>query len=480
MLSVMQKIREKLSLILLALLPLHALFVTVMTKLIAGPHQSPLWWLAIWKEAFFVLLVAFSLYEYVRSQGKKITFAIDRIDIVILVLFVLGTVVSFFTHRDLVQMIYGIRYDFVPLIAFLILRRVPWSDEFYARAARLLVWVGLGVTAYGLISFFLPMDWFRWLGYSDLHSEYLPNNAVAAFQQIGDHAIRRWQSTFSGPNQFGLWLLIPYSFALISALSVRARHFDNVQHMRDLLKPSGDRDWYLPTAMAGALLIGIAGSFSRAAWIASFAITVAAVLWYLPRSVAQKVLIRIGMPLGFFLLLFFTIYPNILLRITSSRDHIYRPIQAVQTMIAQPFGLGLGTAGPASNRISDVCKSVNSVDDTAWAVDRPEICFFVGEAQIKPTDRVCHCPVLPENWYLQIGVEMGWLGFVLFIYLLYLLYRTLLANRSAEAARSLLLALSGISLAALVLHAWEDTAVAYTLWLMLAALPAFQKPVAAQ
>jgi hypothetical protein len=69
-------------------------------------------------------------------------------------------------------------------------------------------------------------------------------------------------------------------------------------------------------------------------------------------------------------------------------------------------------------------------------------------------------------------VELGWIGFILFILLIGLVARcTLHVARSQKILEStLLVSFLGISLAALFLHAWEDSAVAYTMWILLAVL----------
>src|SRR5438876_1171140 len=59
----LRSLRERLTLALIALLPFHALFITVATKLIAGPGHAPLGPLAIWKEALLGLIVALAIVE---------------------------------------------------------------------------------------------------------------------------------------------------------------------------------------------------------------------------------------------------------------------------------------------------------------------------------------------------------------------------------------------------------------------------------
>ena len=70
----MQLSRQRLTLLLLALLPFHAFAVTVGTLLLAGPGNSPLGALAIWKEVLLLLVLGITSLEYIHAlftQCKK-------------------------------------------------------------------------------------------------------------------------------------------------------------------------------------------------------------------------------------------------------------------------------------------------------------------------------------------------------------------------------------------------------------------------
>lgn len=132
---------------------------------------------------------------------------------------------------------------------------------------------------------------------------------------------------------------------------------------------------------------------------------------------------------------------------------------------AHPLGFGLGSAGPAANHTSDPCVFLEEGADVSWAKDRQNLCVFSGDVQVQPAGHVCRCPFLPENWYLQVGVELGVIGLVLYLLLVGVTSYWLLVTRPWF---SWSLAFVGISVAALFLHAWEDSAVAYTVWTLLA------------
>ena len=348
---------------------------------------------------------------------------------------------------------FGFKYDFLPLVAFVLLRRVPWSSSFVRTARAVLLGMGAIISVYGIASMFFPMSWFTTLGYSDLHSLYVPGGPLAPFQQIESMGIRRMQSTFSGPNQMGLWLLIPLSLSIVELLR----------------KKSPVRLLLCSLFVAGILL-----SFSRSAWIAA-AVIVVIVAW---KHMSRKQVLFVASSLLVLGVIAILAFPQIILRATSSAGHIERPLQALKIMREHPLGLGLGSAGPASNRFSDACVELPAGADASWAQPHPELCVFVAGAQVQPTDRVCACPLLPENWYLQIGVELGWIGFVLYVALviMILLHVVQLRMKNEELKILFLIPHSsffiflGISIAALFLHAWEDSAVAYTVWILLAAV----------
>jgi hypothetical protein len=189
------------------------------------------------------VLIAIALVEVIKQENEK--FKVDALDWCMLIAFVYAGV-QLVWHPLNLQVLLGFKYDLLPLLAFFFLRRVDWSDRFRESAKKILLVMGAIVAVYGLITLLVPMSFFTWLGYSDLHSLYVPHGSLAAFQQIGGTAIRRIQSTMSGPNQLGLWLLIPVSIVM-----------EAVMKRKKVI--SGQ--WVVGSVMIAALLM----TFSRAA-----------------------------------------------------------------------------------------------------------------------------------------------------------------------------------------------------------------------
>ncbi|OGJ69929.1 hypothetical protein A3H90_00895 [Candidatus Peribacteria bacterium RIFCSPLOWO2_02_FULL_55_36] len=465
--SVLQKLREGLVLILITLLPFHAFLVTVVTRWIAGPGNAPFWWLALWKEFLLVFILLIVVSELVRRKYQYINilvFPFDVLDWVIVGLLALGIGISI-VHSpvfaeatagkqfSILPFALGAKYTLFPLLLFLIFRRVPWSEYFLLLTSYFLLLTGAVVAAYGIFTLFLPESFFIWLGYSDLHSLYFPEGPLAAFQQIGGTGIRRIQSTFSGPNQLGMWLLVPWSVLVVFLL----RELERIRSKEFLLLIS----YFL------LLLLSLSFTFSRAAWMG------AAVIVFVLLTTHYKLLTRWKL-LGYWVtgllcvgLIGVIAFPEIFLREVSTSGHWRRPVEAIRVIAAHPFGLGLGSAGPAQNRLSDSCVFLAEGADTSWAKNHPNLCVFSGAVQVQPTGRVCRCPFLPENWYLQVGVELGVIGLVLYLLLVGVTSYWLLVTRPLS---PWFLVFVGISTAALFLHTWEDSAVSYTMWILLASI----------
>ncbi|MBI1812683.1 hypothetical protein HY285_05000 [Candidatus Peregrinibacteria bacterium] len=486
----MQRLRESLALVLIGTLPFHAFLVTVLTRMIAGPGHAPLTMLTLWKEILLAIIVLIALLEWnaaiLDRERRSDVLQFDWIDGLILILLNLAIVVSAAAHVSLGQFFVGLKYDFIGPLSFLVLRRVAWSGTFLHRMSMMLPVIGGVLALYGIDSFFLPQNFFSALGYSDYHSLYMPSGPIAAFQQIVGTGIRRIQSVMSGPNQYGLWILIPWCFALQTWLqqpSLR-RSICSIDAVKALVRRARPAEipafpWYL-LLLAIALFL----TFSRTAWIAVALVTIIALLHRNKELLRSWFNRRVGFAVAAVAIILFVAFPAVFFRLSSTRGHVDRPIDGIVTILAHPFGLGLGSAGPASNRGSDACVFLEPNDDPSWAKSIPNLCVYVGSVKVQPA-RDCRCPLLPENWYLQMGIEMGVAGFGLYVALVILVLKKLrrakgegqltkgsqFAIRNSQfATQAVFLIFLGLSIAGLFLHSWEDSAAAYTVWMLVAAM----------
>ncbi len=489
--STLQRLREWLTTLLILLLPFHALFVTFGTKVLFGQDLPPSVILALWKDVLLAVILGLSILEILGASKK---FAVDLLDILVGILILLAVVLGFVLHEARGPFLLGFRYDFLPLVAFLLLRRASWSDAFGARLMKGVPIVAGVIALIALVSFFLPLSVFRALGYSSLHSLYVPNGPLAPYQQIGESMIRRVQGTMSGPNQLGIWLLIPLGM-LLSSFVVKRGDEKGDSCSRYLRPPDPNRRIVragcIPCLLCLLLFLALLLTFSRAAWLAAAVMTAVAFSRRFSAKKFKRFFVWGGLSVVGVFVIAAVIFPQVVFRLSSTRGHLERPIEAIALMAHHPLGMGLGTAGPASNRFNEPCVFLRPQDDPSWAKSQPSLCVFVGPKQVQPTDHVCSCPFLPENWYLQIGVELGVVGMVLFVVLVVMVLRRLgmnneqwtMDNGSRNYPLSIIhypfifavfLSFLGISIAALFLHAWEDAAVAYAGWILVAAaLPVF-------
>src|SRR3989344_3352089 len=147
----LSKTRHWLVLALLALLPFHALFVTVGTKIFVGPGHPPLTVLALWKEVLIAVLLVIAAVE-LFSKRK-----FPKIDVVTGIIFAL-LVLSISTSYKLqaTSYVFGFKYLFLPLLVFLICKALPWDKDFQSeKIPGVLLLVGVIVSAYGIVSYFL-------------------------------------------------------------------------------------------------------------------------------------------------------------------------------------------------------------------------------------------------------------------------------------------------------------------------------------
>lgn len=481
----LQRLRESLTLVLIAALPFHALAVTWATYSLSGPEQAPFAAIAIWKEVLLLFIVFLALVELPRRPRF-----IDLLDGLIVLGIIVAIAVSLghtSTEDGAKQFFLGFKYDFLPLVAFLILRRVSWSSSFFDSAMRVVILIGGIVAVLGLLSLWVPLPFFTAIGYSDLHSMYRPGAPLAAFQFLEGTDIRRIQSVMSGPNQLGLWLLLPWSIALSRIFRKKIDNgqwtMDNGRFQLSIVNCQFLADFLYLLLISAALYL----TYSRSAWIAAGAILFAFAWISMQRRSLPVPGLRARQGLEW-LVYWFTsllvcvgvgivIAPQLFVRMQSLKGHFEKPLEAIQMIREHPFGLGLGSAGPASNRLRDTCLFFESGADTAWAEGRTDICIFVGGEQKLPAGKTCDCPLLTENWYLQWGVEMGVIGLLISLLIpILVLWKWQMENgklqiESVISDRSvpIMLAFFGISIAGLFLHSFEDSAVAYTAWILLAA-----------
>lgn len=465
--------------ILLFLVPFHPFFSTYFLSLLPEQYHQAGFFISAWKE--LLLVVVCGLVPWVVLKTRT-TFRFGSIDLAIILFTGISLLIGILYTGEgqpqrIQQLIWGVKYGLFFLIAFLFICHIPFTkrERSIMRAAVLVS--AATVILFGIAqATVLPENFLVRFGYNPEYGITEPGHGLSYCHKIENSITHqefcRIQSTLSGPNQLGAYLLIVlpiFFYLLLQVQNIWARISLSsiiIAGVILLILTWSRSAWIGAIAEATAFFIlrsrkpgitllylgifalGIISLFIPALYIEQwdtlkpFALGAGMLFLFLLSALSfinlkQRFFpVAVGMifPVLFCGLLlararFDTFFWNIILRPSSSQGHWERWTDGVQYIIRYPQGLGLGDAGPASARFA-----------------LPGQTGFV-----------------PESWYLQVGLESGVIGLILFVTIL-ILVGYALVNRSSLEAKGLLLALIGVSVACLFLHSWEASEVALTFW----------------
>lgn len=279
--------------------------------------------------------------------------------------------------------------------------------------------VSLLVAALGIVQHFLPSNFLTHFGYSTARG------ARPAFFIDNNPKYIRSMATLRDPNSLGAYLLLP--IVLVASRLVRT-------------KISRPKYW----VTLAVLLIAVVFTFSRSAWIALM-LSLGMVMWWRYQTVSTRLFRRwwpivlvavclIGV--GTFAGRHKSLVKSYIIHSTgkpqgkydSDGFHWYYVKRGVEGIWHDPLGHGPGTAGLAS-------------------IQNP------------------HGGLLTENYYVQIGYELGVLGLAIFVAANAYAY-VLLARRGDELGLVLLSSFWGYVIINMLLHEWSNEAVAAQWWLL--------------
>lgn len=273
------------------------------------------------------------------------------------------------------------------------------------------------VCIFGIIQYNLPKDAMEHFGYS-LERGVKPNFFIDDKPDLP-----RIMSTLRDPNSLGAYLILPIAI-LVGAWLKRPK---------------------LRMLLSGLLLLhGLALflTFGRSAWVGAFLAAALVAFWhfkdkakgFIKRFWPAIIMGIAAIALGVFLLRDQYIVQNIVFhsdentQLTDSNNlHLDFAQQGVEGIADHPFGYGPGTAGLVSIQ----------------------------------TDKV----VLTENYFIQIGYEVGLIGLILLLYIMYLVLRTLY-RRGDFYSQVLIASFIGITFCNFLLHTWSNEAVAAQWWIL--------------
>jgi hypothetical protein len=329
---------------------------------------------------------------------------------------VLGLLALWQDRVNLSALIYSLlsnlRFVTFFVICLVVARQNSWLETHWKHVVLI---PAAAVVGFGLLQhFLLPVDWLRHFGYGP--------NTIPAYQAVDQKlAYARLQSSLRGANPLGAYLVL--IIAVLTALILKAKKW---------------RGWW----WVSALLAGIAlfFTYSRSAWIGAAA-AVLIILWrslqqpqlkrYLLIGLAACALIGLG---GVYVLrnndhvqntLFHT-DEHSLSSDSSNFDRLGHLKNGLKDIAHEPWGGGPGTAGPASVRNPERTR-------------------------------------LAENYYLQIGQEVGVVGLLIFISI-NILVAAALFKQSGALSLALFASLIGLTIVNMLSHAWGDDTLGLLWW----------------
>jgi hypothetical protein len=402
--------------VIIVILPFHA-FLTVWLASGIGYYTA----LRLWKEFLLAILVAGAVYIIVADKKLRRQIFGSRLFQAIAAYALLSLawgIGAYLLDKTTVKALgYGLTVNLRFLIFFTIVWIIATKSQWLERVWPKLLFIPAAlVLAVGFLQrFALPYDVLRHFGYNE--------STIFPYQTI-NHDINypRIMSTLRGANPLGAYLVM-----IISGIAVM---YWRMKQKRLLWGVFG---------LAGLAVMFF--SHSRAAWIGLLiGLTSLAVIKLSAKPLSNwLVAVMIGIVLlaggAAYGLRDNATFDNYLLHTSdkstasesSNEGHISAFSNGLKQAVSEPFGRGIGTAGPAS-------------------------VYNDGKARIA------------ENYYIQIAQEIGWLGLALFLVIIFLAARELWFRRKQTLPLILLVSFIGIAAVNLVSHAWADDTLAYIWW----------------
>jgi hypothetical protein len=407
------------SIALLAYMPFH-IFLSQSLSLTTGG-------LDIWKVGKDVVLILACLFTiclvYMQGRGNRaFGWLLGGTFLYGLLHLGLWTVnADIYDRSAMIGIIYNMR---LPLAAILGFGAVLLLPKFvFSSAIKVIMIISTIVATLGIVQFFLPGDILTHFGYG------LDRGARPAFYIDDNQNLPpRIMSTLREPNVLGAYLILPASALLALCL-----------------RPYENRRKLLLAGALGVHVIAVGLTFSRSAWLGLTLALLLVLYWQYSETVWKyakrlwPVLVSLVLLAGVatfamrntYFFQHYIIHGNSeeqVQDLDSNDYHILFIKQGLEGIRDEPLGHGPGTAGLAS-------------------IQNPEGSF------------------LTENYYVQIGYEVGVLGLALFIALNVWLYR-LIRRSGSDWAFVLLASFWAYVLTNMLLHTWANEAVSLQWWLL--------------
>lgn len=421
--------------LLIFLLPFHAFLVTVLKC--RFDINTDL--LRFWKEGIIIGLILYLfglVYKHHNWSLKKI-YEKNTLLGLTTAFIISSAFYIYFPFMELrVASFLGFRYD-VMFLLMMIIGLYSWligEIRYFIRT--------LCVATFGILIVFLP--WYLFgdisalasiFGYSSEVSTYTANQCISFAQNVeGQH---RFQGTFGGPIRFSVFLTIVG--CLFSGWLLSTERFSTRQKQG------------LFAGFMILILPAIFFSYSKTSilWVlfagAVFSLLVYKYRWR--KKITKQFYVALWAAISIPIALVALLKWELFLHLGSVLNRLDNLWKSAEMFWYNPFGYGLGIAGPASQ----IGNSIESAGN--WTIATNTV------------SRVYK--FLPENWYVQILLEQGIIGFAIFMSLIILIgYRLvdLVKRRHDYLIIGITTAYFALCFMALFTHAFEEAATSYILF----------------
>lgn len=359
---------------------IYHIFVTII-------WYGALWWAypqlpALGRDAIWVIFfVIIMLYNFKSIKAYSKTRKRPRIIFISILLF--GVAISLLKGKSMYDIFVGIKYGLLYLFIFLSATFLGWistentTNKFlkflkYTLITTLIV----GFLRQGL-KFIWP-DFFLNIGYGPLN-DFKFGVKPPIYYLTGYQGTERRQGIFSWPNNYGYFLV---AFLPVVIFFCKQK-FESIKHFFSMNKKA-----IINISIIVLWILAIVLTLSRTAFIG----------WIISLAIIniQRIRNHKKISWGIWTLVLAGLIGLSILKWASTIGHIQAKFGSIKYVIQQPSGYGLGTSGPAVNH---------------------------------------NGTILPENYYIQLMLDIGTLGFILWAVLIFQI--TWIAKKIQQKIRSM-------------------------------------------
>jgi len=382
-----------------------------------------------WKELLMLLALLLLTVDYARRKAWRTAFK-DKLVWLIggyaTLHLVLVAVYRLPVNAMIAGLMIDLRYIAYFILVYLFLKAYPAYKDSFLRIAMTGATIVVGFAVLQLV---LPHNFLAYFGYGDTTIQpYITIDKNPAFV--------RENSTLRGPNPLGAYAVMVLCGAAAYWIARREKLNDNT------------RTKLLFFAAAGTISLVV--SYARSAWLGAVVALIAVfaiknrgkITWRRTGYIAVATVIIGALAYGtrntsFVQNAFIHDNPTTGASVDSNAQHLDSVTAGIASMLAHPFGQGVGSTGSAS--------------------------LF--------TDN----PTVVENQFLFVAHETGWLGFVLFIAITWVVLARLWRKRTDWMALAAFCSGLGLIVVGMLLPVWADDTVSIVWWGLAAVILAVGK-----